>query len=109
MKEIKAFLHRNRVSDVIHALNKAGLCPTACSLSLVDVKGTLEALDPRERDFSLEAGAEMIHEVKLEMLVEDDRLEEVMALIRDNARTGQAVSGWLCVYDLAHAEPIGGV
>jgi len=102
------FLHRNRVADVVHALFRAGHCPQACSLSIVDVQGTLEAIDPRERDFSLEAGAEMITEVKLELLVQDDAVEEVVALLHEYARTGQELSGWICVYDVARAEPIRG-
>ena len=40
MKQIKAFVHRNRVSDLIHALEAAGFR----RLSLFDVKGLLRAL-----------------------------------------------------------------
>lgn len=35
MKQIKAFIHRNRVSDVLHALEAAGFD----RVSLFDVKG----------------------------------------------------------------------
>ena len=40
MKQIKAFVHRNRVSDLIHALEAGGFK----RLSLFDVKGLLRAL-----------------------------------------------------------------
>lgn len=41
MKQIKAFIHRNRVADVVGALKGRGYN----HLSIVDVKGLLEALD----------------------------------------------------------------
>ena len=45
MKQIKAFVHRNRVSDLIHALEAGGFK----RLSLFDVKGLLRALSAREQ------------------------------------------------------------
>ncbi len=68
MKEIKAFLHRNRVPDVVHALRQAGLHAPRAHLSVIDVRGTLAALDARERGYSVEAGEPMIAEVKLELI-----------------------------------------
>jgi len=39
MKEIKAFIHRNRVADVVRILGAAGFR----NLSVIDVKGMLKA------------------------------------------------------------------
>ena len=39
-KEVKAFIHRNRVADVVDALNKAGFR----NITIVDVQGMLKAL-----------------------------------------------------------------
>ncbi len=108
MKEIKAFIHRNRVADVVHALNAARLCGEQCNLSVTDVKGTLEALDNQERDYSLELGGRVITEVKLELVLPDERVEEAVALIRENARTGQEKAGWVFVNDIGQAYPIDG-
>lgn len=100
MKEIKAFIHRNRVADVVHALNEAGFCGANCNLSVIDVKGTLEALDSQERDYSLELGEAIITEVKLELVCADENAAAAVQLIRDNARTGQAHAGWVYVTDI---------
>ena len=51
MKEIKAFVHRNRVADIVHVLRNAGYCSGVCNLSVVDVTGTLQALDTQEQGF----------------------------------------------------------
>ena len=59
MKEIKAFIHRNRAADVVRALRGAGYT----NLSVVDVKGMLAALDEQERNYSIELGAEMCKEL----------------------------------------------
>ena len=46
MKEIKAFVHRSRIADVVRALEKAGFR----NLSVIDVKGMLKALDDKEQE-----------------------------------------------------------
>ena len=102
MKEIKAFVHRNRAADVIHALRDAGFG----HLSVVDVLGMLRALDPREARYSTELGERVTAAVKLELVCEESRVEEAVRLIRRHARTGQRPSGWVYVYDVAAVHPI---
>ncbi|BCO31273.1 hypothetical protein TspCOW1_13760 [Thiohalobacter sp. COW1] len=103
MKEIKAFIHRNRAADVIRALKSAGFS----NLSVVDVKGMLAALDERERGYSIELGQESIIEVKLELVCEDEsRAAEAVRLIQDNARTGQPEAGWIYISEIQAALPI---
>jgi nitrogen regulatory protein P-II 1 len=108
MKEIKAFIHRNRVGDVIHALKEAGFSDANCHLSVIDVKGMLEALDSQERDYSLELGEAVITEVKLELVCADERADEAVQLIHDNARTGQARAGWVFITDINVGYAING-
>lgn len=102
MKEIKAFIHRNRAADVIHALKGADYH----NLSAIDVKGMLAALDERERDYSIELGEKTITEVKLELVCEDERADEAVRLIRENGRTGQPEAGWIYVSEIQAALPI---
>ena len=106
MKEIKAFVHRNRVADIIHALRSAGYCGSACNLSVVDVAGLLQALDSQEKSFSLELGEEVVNEVKLELVCEDERAGEAVRIIRRNGRTGQKITGWVYVIDIGAAYSI---
>jgi len=72
MKEIKAFIHRNRIADVLHALKNGNYCDGHCHLSVNDVAGTLKALDNKEKDYSIEFGEGIITEVKLELICEDN-------------------------------------
>jgi nitrogen regulatory protein P-II 1 len=104
MKEIKAFIHRNRITDVIHALKEAGFR----HLSIVDVKGTLKALDNKEQNYSVELGSAVITEIKLELVCDDARVDEATQLIRQHARTGQTDAGWIYVTDIGQAIRIEG-
>ena len=105
MKEIKAFIHRNRIADVIHALREAGFG----NLSVVDVKGMLKALDSKEQAYSVELGDKVITEIKLELVCESSRVDEAIRLISQQARTGQSEAGWIYVIDIGQAIRISGV
>ncbi len=93
MKEIKAFIHRNRIADVVHALKAAGYK----DLSVIDVKGMLKALDNQEQEYSIEIGEKVITEIKLELVCETGRVKEAIETIRKNGRTGQHNAGWIYV------------
>jgi nitrogen regulatory protein P-II 1 len=92
MKEIKAFVHRNRVADVLHELKGAGFN----RLTLVDVKAMLDSIDD-EREYSVELGERVVTEVKLELVCEDARLDEAVTILQRAARTDQPISGWIFV------------
>lgn len=105
MKEVKAFIHRNRVGDVVRALEHAGFR----HLSLVDVKGMLRALDPKEQEYSIEIGEKVIRQVKLEVVCDtEERTAEAVDIIRERAETGQPEAGWIYIADIVAAVPIGG-
>ena len=98
MKEIKAFVHRGRAADVVHALVSARYT----QLSLTDVKGTLEALSDAETDYSVEFGASVITEVKVEIVCETERVEEALEILRTSGHSSRS-SGWAYVMDIEQA------
>lgn len=103
MQEIKAYIHRNRVADVVNALYNAGFN----NLTVIDVEGLLNALDNKEQDYSIEIGQKVIKEVKLELVCEDDvQVAEAVALIRTHAKTGQRSAGWIYITEIKSALEI---
>ncbi len=96
MKEVKAYIHVNRAADVVRVLRKAGYT----SLMIVDVKGTFEALDAEEQQYSTELGTRIITEAKIELVCRSDQMDEVVELIKDNAKTGMERSGAIYVSDI---------
>ena len=95
MKEIKAFVHRGRAADIVHALLGAGFE----QISLVDVKGTLKALTPQQTEYSVEYGESVVTEVKIEVVCADAEVEKLLAILRTEGRSAHA-SGWVYVSDI---------
>ncbi len=97
IREVKAFIHRNRIADVVNALYKANFQ----NLTVIDVQGLLKALDSKEQRYSIEIGQKVITEVKLELVCEgEERMAQAIELIKEHARTGQAHAGWIYCYDV---------
>jgi len=97
MREIKAYVHRNRIADVVSALSAAGFQ----NLSVIDVQGLLHALDSKEQQYSVEIGRKVITQVKLELVCDNEtETAEAVALIREHAVTGQPDAGWIYISDI---------
>jgi nitrogen regulatory protein P-II 1 len=64
-------------------------------------------IDDRERQYSMELGDEVVNEYKLELLCDEAHVDELVAIVRAVARTGQANAGWVYVTDVQQALPIG--
>jgi len=104
-REIKAYVHRNRIADVVGALYDAGFR----QMTVIDVEGLLQALDSQEQRYSVEIGKKVITEVKLELVCEDEsQAAEAVALIRKSGRTGQPSAGWIYVSEIRSCVEISG-
>jgi nitrogen regulatory protein P-II 1 len=103
LKQIKAFIHHVRSAAVVEALSDAGYK----NIPLMDVKGTLKALNESEQDFSAEAGV-VISEVRVSLVCEESQVDEVTTIIRKAGRIGSNISGWVYVSPIEQALPIGG-
>ena len=105
MREVKAFVHRNRIADVVSALSSAGYH----NLSVIDVHGLLRALDNKEQQYSVEIGQKVITEVKLELVCENEsRTAEAVSLIGEHGKTGQPDAGWIYISEIQGAVEITG-
>ncbi len=111
MKEVKAYVHRSRIADVIEALKE---CPAwggartghRHNLAVYVVKGSLLAVNSDEQHYSIDLGAEVVNEYKLELLCADTEVDEIVAALATAAHTGQAIAGWITVSEVSQAFPI---
>ena len=105
IREIKAFVHRNRIADVVNALSSAGFR----NLSVIDVQGLLRAFDSSEQQYSIEIGQKVVTQVKLELVCENEsETAAAVSLIRQHAVTGQAEAGSIYISEiLSHIEIAG--
>lgn len=111
MKEIKAYIHRDRVADVISALKDSAAWggeegDARHNLAAYLVRGLVASPVGAERHYSVDLGDEVINEFKLELICPDEEAEELVRVISANARTGDAQAGWITVADLVSAAPI---
>ena len=111
MKEIKAYVHRSRIADVIAALKESPAWGDERggwrhNLAIYIVKGSLLPLDSNEQHYSMDLGDEVVNEYKLELLCEDSEVDEIVAAVQSSARTGQAVAGWITVTEVVQAIAI---
>lgn len=111
MKEIKAYVHRSRIADVIAALKASPVWggergASRHNLAIHVVKGSLLAQDLQEQRYAMDLGDEVVNEYKLELICEDGEVDQFVAAIAVAARTGQGVAGWIAVVDLVSATPI---
>lgn len=111
MKEIKAYVHAHRIGAVVAALKSSVAWAAAAdkggaNLAVYLVKGTLLPLGEWERQYSVELGDEVVNEYKLELLCESIHVDELVAVIRQHGRTGQATAGWVYVTEVDQALPI---
>ena len=104
MKQIKAFVHRNRVVDLIHELEDAGFR----RLTVFDVKGLLRALSAREQQYSVEFGDRVISEMQMELFCEDSEVDRAVEIFRRKGRTGQLDAGSVYVSNVEQAFVIEG-
>ena len=111
MKEIKAYVHSNRIADVIAALKASAVWSVGGNgdhnLTVYMVKESLVPLDDSEKRYSVELGEEVVNEYKLELHCSDEYADELVEVISRVARTGQVTAGWVYVIDIAQAIRVG--
>jgi len=98
MKEIKADVHRSRIAGVIQALKESGLRDFGGesggrSVTVYEVKGSLEPQDSDEQHYSMDLAEAVVHQFKLELISEDAITDRLVDVIRTAARTGQENAG----------------
>ncbi len=103
MKKIEAIIRPLRLEAVKSALAEAGVT----GMTAGDVRGTGRAGGPRPDVFRGEQYVmHLPPKVKLELIVRDADVDEVIALIVGQARTGEEGDGKIFVLPLAEARRI---
>lgn len=96
MKEIKAYVRRFIVEDVIRALRKAG----APRLTAIDVEGLGDEVVGEEQEVSTELGSTYTPMVKLEIICDKKDVERFVDEIRKVACTGRKGDGIVAISSL---------
>jgi nitrogen regulatory protein P-II 1 len=113
VKEIKAFVHKHRISAVIEALKEENILPgdnsgDVCNINVAVVQSLLKPIDSAEQRYSMDLAEATIQEYKLEFLCEDGHAARLVQVIAKAGRTGQEEAGWVYVTRVESAIKIGG-
>jgi nitrogen regulatory protein P-II 1 len=99
MKKIEAIIQPHKLDDVKEALKSIGVD----GLTIVEVRGHGRQKGHKEVYRGLEYEVDLLPKIKLETVVPDARLEEIVRTLAESARTGKIGDGKIFVYDVVEA------
>ena len=102
MKKIEAIIRHFKLEEVKDALNSKGVQ----GMTVTEVRGHGRQKGHKEVYRGQEYEVDLLPKVKLEMVIPDARLDEVIGTLTRSARTGKIGDGKLFVYEVAEAVRI---
>jgi nitrogen regulatory protein P-II 1 len=99
MKKIEAIIQPHKLEDAKEALKNIGVD----GMTITEVRGHGRQKGHKEVYRGQEYNVDLLPKMKLELVVADARLEEVLRTLTLAARTGKIGDGKVFVYDVAEA------
>ena len=99
MKKIDAIIQPFKLEPVKEALHRLGIQ----GMTLTDVKGFGRQKGIREVYRGMEYQVDFIPKVKIEIVAPDEKVDDIVKIIQDQARTGRIGDGKIFVYPIAQA------
>ncbi len=96
MKKIEAIIKHYKLDEVRDALNRVGIQ----GMTVTEVKGFGRQKGHREVYRGVEYEVKFLPKVKIEVALPAERLEDILKVIMDNARTGEIGDGKIFVSNL---------
>ena len=96
MKKVEAIIRPFKLEDVKVALVEAGII----GMTVSEVRGFGRQKGQVERYRGSEFTVEFLQNLKIEVVVEDSRVDDVVTAIADSARTGEIGDGKIFVSEL---------
>jgi len=93
MKEIKAYMRTVKVEETVRSLEKAGIC----GMTVIDVMALGTQSDPKNLKFSMELIEKYTKVVKLELVCADEKVHQILEILKTTAYTGQSGDGIIYV------------
>jgi nitrogen regulatory protein P-II 1 len=99
MKKIEAIIQPHKLEDVKEALKAIGVD----GMTITEVRGHGRQKGHKEVYRGMEYQVDLLPKVKLEMVISDQRADEVVRTVVNSARTGKIGDGKVFIYDVAEA------
>ena len=101
MKKIEAIIQPFKLNDVREALKAIGVD----GMTVSEVRGHGRQKGHKEVYRGMEYEVDLLPKVKLEMVVADARVDEIVGALAKSARTGKIGDGKIFVYDVRRGHP----
>jgi nitrogen regulatory protein P-II 1 len=99
MKKIEAIIQPHKLEDVKEALKAIGVD----GMTITEVRGHGRQKGHKEIYRGMEYQVDLLPKVKVELVITDQRTQEVIQTVVNSARTGKIGDGKVFVYDVAEA------
>jgi nitrogen regulatory protein P-II 1 len=99
MKKIEAVIQPFKLEEVKEALKGIGID----GMTITDVRGHVRQKGHKEVYRGQEYNVDLLPKVKIELVVPEERSEEVIRTLVSSARTGNIGDGKIFVFDVAEA------
>ena len=99
MKKIEAIIQPHKLEDVKEALKAIGVD----GMTITEVRGHGRQKGHKEVYRGMEYQVDLLPKVKVELVISDQRADEVVRTVVNSARTGKIGDGKVFVYDVAEA------
>ncbi len=110
MKEIKAFIHAHRVSDVLQAIKEIDMSGAKISnFAVFPVQALLHDAELKEARYSVNFGETVVNEFKIEILCHEEAVSNLVEIIQRVGHAGDHEEGWIIITDILSAVPVGKV
>jgi nitrogen regulatory protein P-II 1 len=97
MKELKAFVRPQRLSDIVHHLDNEGIC----CLTVFEGEGKGHFADERKQFPSLKHPFSHAKVAKLEIVIPDQKVQRALEIIHENGSTGYSGDGIIYITDVS--------
>jgi nitrogen regulatory protein PII len=99
MKKIEAIIRPGKLEDIKEALNKYNIQ----GLTISQVMGCGHQKGRKEYYRGTEVTMNLLPKIKLEIVIKDESLEEVLSIISKEAKTGEVGDGKIFIYTVENA------
>jgi nitrogen regulatory protein PII len=102
MKEIKAYVRNFMIQNVVSALIREGFS----SMTIIDVAGLGNLVDPEREHYSIEVFRSSSKMVKIELVCASEATDQVVKIIQESGVTHRSGDGIIFVSPVEHAIKI---
>ncbi|MEX2603382.1 MAG: P-II family nitrogen regulator [Gracilimonas sp.] len=102
MNEVKAFIRKRKAEEVIDNLEAQGFC----CMTLMDVMGLGRMSDPEKAQLSINIAERFSEIAKLVVVCDESDTDNVVEIIRSQARSGHPGDGIIFVTPVTHTVHI---